>query len=56
MEGNPSRFMWAKAADSLSMIEREMNDTIEAVVASGRKPRDSENPLMAINIPISYQP
>jgi len=30
--GNPSRFMWAKAADSLSMIEREMNDTIERVV------------------------
>jgi hypothetical protein len=29
---NPSRFMWAKAADSLSMIEREMNDTIKRVV------------------------
>lgn len=32
LPGNPSRFMWAKAADSLSMIEREMNDTIERVV------------------------
>ena len=32
LEGEPSRFMWAKAADSLSMIEREMNDTIERVV------------------------
>jgi hypothetical protein len=32
LSGNPSRFMWAKAADSLSMIEREMNDTIERVV------------------------
>jgi hypothetical protein len=32
LAGNPSRFMWAKAADSLSMIEREMNDTIKRVV------------------------
>jgi hypothetical protein len=32
LSGNPSRFMWAKAADSLSMIEREMNETIERVV------------------------
>ena len=32
LPGNPSRFMWAKAADSLSMIEREMNDTIQRVV------------------------
>ena len=32
LEGEPSRFMWAKAADSLSMIEREMNDTIKRVV------------------------
>lgn len=32
LPGNPSRFMWAKAADSLSMIEREMDSTIKAVV------------------------
>ena len=32
LAGNPSRFRWAKAADSLSMIEREMNDTIQRVV------------------------
>jgi hypothetical protein len=32
LPGNPSRFMWAKAADSLSMIEREMDSTIRAVV------------------------
>ena len=32
LPGSPSRFMWAKAADSLSMIEREMNDTIQRVV------------------------
>ena len=32
LEGEPSRFMWAKAADSLSMIEREMDSTIKAVV------------------------
>jgi hypothetical protein len=32
LEGEPSRFMWAKAADSLSMIEREMDSTIRAVV------------------------
>jgi hypothetical protein len=32
LPGNPSRFMWAKAADSLSMIEREMNDTIQRVI------------------------
>jgi hypothetical protein len=32
LPGNPSRFMWANAADSLSMIEREMNDTIQRVV------------------------
>jgi hypothetical protein len=32
LSGNPSRFMWAKAADSLSMIEREMDSTIKAVV------------------------
>jgi hypothetical protein len=32
LEGEPSRFMWAKAADSLSMIERKMDSTIKAVV------------------------
>jgi hypothetical protein len=32
LTGEPSRFMWAKAADSLSMIEQEMNDTIQRVV------------------------
>jgi hypothetical protein len=32
LPGAPSRFMWAKAADSLSMIEREMDSTIKAVV------------------------
>jgi hypothetical protein len=32
LPSNPSRFMWAKAADSLSMIEREMDSTIKAVV------------------------
>jgi hypothetical protein len=32
LSGNPSRFMWAKAADSLSMIEKEMDSTIKAVV------------------------
>jgi len=32
LPGNPSRFMWAQAADSLSMIEREMDSTIKAVV------------------------
>lgn len=43
LPGTPSRFMWAKAADSLSMIERQMDDTIKAVVAEanrelGRRP------------------
>ena len=33
LPGEPSRFMWAKAADSLSMIEREMDATIKTVVA-----------------------
>jgi hypothetical protein len=32
LPGEPSRFMWAKASDSLSMIEREMDSTIKAVV------------------------
>ena len=32
LQGNPSRFMGAKAAYSLSIIEREMNDTIQRVV------------------------
>jgi hypothetical protein len=32
LPSSPSRFMWAKAADSLSMIEREMDSTIKAVV------------------------
>jgi hypothetical protein len=32
LPGEPSRFMWAKAADSLSMIEKEMDSTIKAVV------------------------
>jgi hypothetical protein len=32
LPGQPSRFMWAKASDSLSMIEREMDSTIKAVV------------------------
>jgi len=32
LPGQPSRFMWAKAADSLSMIEKEMDSTIKAVV------------------------
>ena len=32
LPGEPSRFMWAKAADSLSMIEREMDSTIKAVM------------------------
>jgi hypothetical protein len=33
----PSRFMWAKAADSLSMIEREMDSTIKAVVLEANR-------------------
>jgi hypothetical protein len=32
LPGQPSRFMWAKASDSMSMIEREMDSTIKAVV------------------------
>ena len=37
LPGNPSRFMWAKAADSLSMIEREMDSTIRAVVLEANR-------------------
>lgn len=37
LAGNPSRFMWAKAADSLSMIEREMDSTIKAVVLEANR-------------------
>jgi hypothetical protein len=37
LSGNPSRFMWAKAADSLSMIEREMDSTIKAVVLEANR-------------------
>ena len=37
LTGEPSRFMWAKAADSLSMIEQEMDSTIKAVVAEANR-------------------
>ena len=37
LPGEPSRFMWAKAADSLSMIEREMDSTIKAVVLEANR-------------------
>ena len=37
LPGAPSRFMWAKAADSLSMIEREMDSTIKAVVLEANR-------------------
>ena len=37
LSGEPSRFMWAKAADSLSMIEQEMDSTIKAVVAEANR-------------------
>ena len=37
LPGSPSRFMWAKAADSLSMIEREMDSTIKAVVLEANR-------------------
>jgi hypothetical protein len=37
LPGAPSRFMWAKAADSLSMIEQEMDSTIKAVVLEANR-------------------